>query len=64
MRLSITSKEARITVLHGDNVHEDEVWKFDRKVSRTEAKQLAKVAFDDWYDLLNYSAHGDASNDS
>lgn len=55
----IAPKEARLVLKHDDEIVEDEVWKFDRKVSRTEARQIARVAFDEYYDLLNYSAHGD-----
>lgn len=54
----IAPKEARLVLKHDDETVEDDVWTFDRKVSRTEAKQIARVAFDEYYDLLNYTSHG------
>lgn len=43
-----------------DEIVEDELWKSDKKVTLKEAKQLAEVAFHDYFDLVNYSVHGDA----
>lgn len=59
VRLVIAPKEARLTVKRGDDVIEDEIWKFDTTLSRTEAASLAEVAFQDTYDLMQYSAYGD-----
>ena len=59
VRLVIAPKEARLLVKHGDDVIEDELWKFATKVSATEAKELIDVAFSDAYDLMNYAVHGD-----
>jgi hypothetical protein len=59
VRLVITTKEARVTIRHGDQIIEDEVWKFDRKIGGSEAREFAKVAFDDVFDLMQYVAHGD-----
>lgn len=60
VRLVIAPKEARLTLRHGDDVVEDELWRFDAQMSRTEAKQLAEVAFHDTYDLAQYAVHGDS----
>lgn len=59
VRLIITAKEARLVLRSGETLVEDEVWTFERKMSSTEAREVAKVAFDDAYDLLQYSVHGD-----
>lgn len=59
VRLIITAKEARLVLRYGETLAEDEVWTFERKVSSTEAREVAKVAFDDAYDLLQYAVHGD-----
>ncbi|NBT13417.1 MAG: hypothetical protein EBS56_07530 [Planctomycetia bacterium] len=59
LRLVIAPKEARLTLRRGDDVIEDEVWKFDRKLGNSEATEIARVAFDDAYDLLQFTAHGD-----
>lgn len=59
VRVVITPKEARVTLRHGDQVVEDEVWKLDRKIGGSEAREFAKVAFDDVFDLMQFVAHGD-----
>lgn len=56
VRLIIANKEARLILKHGDNIVEDELWRFD---SLKEAKELAKVLFDEGYDLMQFSVHGD-----
>lgn len=43
----------------GERLVEDEIWTFERKISATEARELARVAFDDAYDLLQSAVHGD-----
>lgn len=60
VRLVIAPKEARLTVRRGDDVVEDEVWSFDGKLGRTEAKELAEVAFHDTYDLMQHAVYGDS----
>lgn len=59
VRLLIAPKEARLILKKGDDTIEDELWKFDSKASRTETDELARVAFDDCYDLIQFSVHGD-----
>lgn len=59
VRLVIAPKEARLTVRHGDEVVEDELWTFDRRVDRSEAKSIAAAIFADAYDLMQYVVYGD-----
>ena len=58
LRLLIAPREMRLLLKHGEDVIEDELWKTDRKISVTEARELARVIFDDVYDYANYSVHG------
>jgi hypothetical protein len=59
VRLIIAPKEARLLLKHGDDTIDDEIWKFDGKISRTEARELVGVAFADAYELMNHAVHGD-----
>jgi len=59
LRLVIAPKEARLTLRRGDDIVEDEVWKFERQLGRSEAMEIARVCFDDAYDLIQWTAHGD-----
>lgn len=58
LRLVIAPREARLVLKHGDDVIEDELWKFDGAVNRAQARELAGVAFADAYDLMNSAVHG------
>lgn len=60
VRLLISSKEARLILKKGETVVEDELWKFERPVSKTEASEVARVMFDDGYDFLQHCVYGDA----
>jgi hypothetical protein len=60
VRLIIGTKEARLMLKKSDDALEDELWTFDRKMSSTEAQQLCRVLFDEAFDLMNYSVHGDS----
>jgi hypothetical protein len=59
VRLIIGTKEARLTVRHGDDIVEDELWKFDRHFGREEAKGMVEAIFSNAYDMLNFVTHGD-----
>jgi len=59
VRLVIAPREMRLTLKHGDDTIEDELWKAPRKITATEAKQAARAAFDDWYDFMNHCVHGE-----
>lgn len=58
VRLLVAPREARLMVRQGDEVTSDELWKFDRQMSRGEAKQIVEAAFSDLYDLMNFVVHG------
>lgn len=60
VRLLIGTKDARLVLKKGEDYLEDELWKFERKMSATEAQQMCRVLFDEAFDLLNYSVHGDS----
>ena len=59
LRLIVATKGARIVLKIGETVVEDESWTFERKISRTEAKEITEAAFHDAYDLMQFFAHGD-----
>lgn len=61
VRLIVASKEARLVLKIGETLIEDELWTFDKKIGKTEARQMAEAAFHDAYDLIQYSVHGDDS---
>ena len=60
VRLIIASKEARLLYKRGETEIEDELWKFERPISKTEAREIAEAAFHDTFDLMQYSVHGDS----
>jgi len=59
VRLIIAEKEARLYYKRGETLVEDDVWRFGKRISATEATSLALVAFHDAYDLLQYTVHED-----
>jgi hypothetical protein len=59
VRLIIGNKEARLILKRDDDILEDELWKFDRQIGRSEAGEIVRVAFDDAYDLMQWTVHGD-----
>lgn len=59
VRLVIAPTEARLTVRHGDDVVEDELWKFERMIERSQARGFAETLFADAYDLMQHITHGD-----
>jgi len=60
VRLIVAAKEARLILKIGETLIEDELWTFDRKISKTEARQVLEAAFHDAYDLMQFSVHGDS----
>ncbi len=60
VRLLIGAKEARLILKKGEDELEDELWKFDGKMSVKEAQEMCRLLFDEAFDLLNYAAHGDS----
>lgn len=59
LQLVIAQKEARLVLKKGETVIEDELWRFDGKMSRTEASEIARALFDDCFDLIQHSVYGD-----
>jgi hypothetical protein len=59
VRLIIASKEARLILKKGEKVIEDELWKFDARINRSEAGGLADAAFHDAFDLIQYAVYDD-----
>lgn len=60
VRLIVASKEARLILKIGETLIEDELWTFERKISKTEAREVIEAAFHDAFDLMQYSVHGDS----
>lgn len=59
VRLIIASKEARLMLLHGSEVVEDELWVTKSAIAKTDAKELCQAIFADAYDLANTAINGD-----
>lgn len=59
VRLIIAKKEARLVLKNGDDIIEDELWKFDGPMTSSEASDLARILFDEGYDLMQFSVHGE-----
>lgn len=59
VRLTIGSKEARLTRIERGQVMDDEVWATNSKVSQTEAKGASQAVFDNLYDFLNFMFNGE-----
>ena len=55
VRLVITSKSARLTLVRRNREEEEEV--FVGRVPKKLADEVVQVAFDDIFDLLNYTIH-------
>ncbi len=58
VHLIIGAKEARLVLKKGDDFVEDELWKFDRKMSAGEAQEMVRVIFDGSFDMMNNLVHG------
>ena len=59
IRLIVTATEARLLVRNDDAVVEDESWRFGRRLGREEARSMVQAIFDDAYDMMNSTVHGD-----
>jgi hypothetical protein len=62
LRLIIAPKEARLVWMKGDASVEDEVWSFQRQISKAEAAELIEAAFHDTFDLMQYAVYGDGDD--
>jgi hypothetical protein len=59
VKLVIAPTEARLTISKGEEIVDDEVWSFGRKIGKTEAREFARAVFDDCYDGINFMVHGE-----
>jgi hypothetical protein len=59
MHILISARDVRVVLKRSEKTVEDEVWKFERPISSTEARNLIDAAFHDAYDLIQYAVHGD-----
>ena len=57
LRFVLAGKEARLFLKIDDQEVEDELWKFDRKLTKAEAAEIAKVVFQDAYQVMQYATH-------
>lgn len=62
VRLTIASREARLTYRRGEVEIEAEVWRFERPISLSEARSLAEAAFHDAFDLMQHAVYGDGDS--
>lgn len=60
VRLIVAAKEVRLVMKRGEGHVEDELWKLERRFTGKEAEEMCRVVFDDCYDLLNFTVHGDS----
>jgi hypothetical protein len=58
VRLIVGAKEARLVLKKDDDVVEDELWRFERRMSSSEANEIVRVVFDGCFDLMNNFVHG------
>lgn len=58
VRLILTPKSARLTIVRGDTVVEDETWTSESPMPNSEIRDIAECVFHDCYELLNTSIHG------
>lgn len=59
VKLVIAPTEARLTISKGEEIVDDEIWSFGRKIGKTEAREFARAVFDDAYDGINFMVHGE-----
>lgn len=60
VRLIVGAKDARLILKKTDKeTVEEEVWNFERRVSSAYAQEIARVIFDDAYEVMQYAIHGE-----
>lgn len=57
VRLIFAGKEATLVLKMDDREVESEAWKFDRRPTKSEVEDIAKVVFQDAYQVLQYATH-------
>lgn len=55
----VSAREARLILRRGETTIEDETWKFDRSLGRSQAADMVESAFHDVFDLMQFVVHGD-----
>lgn len=58
VRLVLTPRSARLTIVRGEAVVDEEVWTQESPMPKSELRDLAECVFHDCYDLLNTATHG------
>ena len=58
VHLVLSSREARLSVAVDGAVIDEERWGLPAAISVTEARLLATAVFDNVYDVMNYTVHG------
>jgi hypothetical protein len=58
LRLALAGKEARLSLKLDDKEIEDELWTFDKKLTKAELKEIATCVFQDAYEVIQYAANG------
>lgn len=60
VRLIVGAKDARLILKKNDrDTVEEELWKFDSKVTASHAQEITRVIFDDAYEMMQYAIHGE-----
>ena len=57
LRLVMAGKEARLILKIDDREVEDELWVFDRKLTKEQVREIASCVFHDAYSVMQYVAH-------
>jgi hypothetical protein len=57
LRLVVVGKEARLFLKIDEKEIEDEVWTFDRKLTKAEIQDIAACVFHDAYSVIQFAAH-------
>lgn len=57
LRFVLAAKEGRLFLKIDDQEIEDELWKFDRKLTKAEMAEIATCVFQDAYEVMQYATH-------
>lgn len=58
VKLVISKREARLEFTSAGKTVDSESWKFDDSMTISEQKELARIMFDEGYDLMQFSVYG------
>jgi len=62
INIAINGKVATLVYRIGEKIVDQESWTFP-SIGQTEAKEAARIIFDDAYDFLNACVHGDIEDE-